>query len=155
MFNNLKIYLLLIVMLLVSAQIVSAESVNIRNSVSATANSGGNSGENITTGDAKASASVKNNISGNKVEVKNEVKAEANGQSVEINTENFEAGSQKIEATQGSASATIETNIETENINNNTVEPAEAEKELRIIKNIIHNISNATKIFFDNIISLF
>jgi hypothetical protein len=150
MFNNFKIYILFALILLAPLYIVEASSVNVRNNVSSSANSGDNTGENITTGEAKASASVKNDISGNKVEIKTEVKAEANGEKVEINAESTEEGNQKIEETRGGASATIETDTEIENNPTETVA-----EEPGMVENIINNISATAKNIFNSLKALF
>lgn len=127
----------------------------IQNNMSSAANTGGNhiSGSGtIKTGDAKASANVKNNISGENVEIKVEARAEANGEKVEVNTE---SDGQNIdirkEASDENTSASVDVNVKNNSVNIETKEEDSDEAE----KGIIASVKEITESFIDKIISLF
>ena len=132
-------------------------SENVRNGVSATANTGGNTitGDGtIKTGDAKATVNARSYVNGgenvqNKVEAKAEVQGDGATASVEVNgekksctAENGEGCEVEIKSENNSASATVD----------ETADVAEkVEKEKNIIQNVVGTISGLTKDIIDGI----
>lgn len=132
-------------------------SAKIENSVSATANSGGNTvtnGGTIKTGDATATVNAQNYVNGadtvqNKVEARAEVQGEGAQASVEVN------GEKKSCEASGEEGCAVEINNSANNTDSiESTDAADIENK-NIIQSATNAISNFTKNITEKIISWF
>lgn len=133
-----------------------ADASSVRNNIEVYSNTAGNSGDSVKTGPVSARSSVKTEINNDgeedKIDVKTQVKAQANGEAVEIKTEGSEPVSLEKENDGAKASVKVETSqidsdlpISGESANDATNNLEEAGIVVRIIDKI--------KSFFNSIFS--
>lgn len=130
----------------------------INNNIRSSANTGGNYGENIITGNASAEASVKNKINGTaeKTKIKTNASAEANGEKVEAQTESADGEKINIikEATEDGTSASISIQAGQTSASDNLQNYAD-KKEVAEQESIVTKVANAVKSLFSKLLSIF